>query len=127
MVTRAELLAQLAALPPECEGCGAPLVGDICEYCGRSTAPTTDPDLPDEPPDIRRTNASDDPCPMCQQVHPKDSNTPLTCRCLYCGQIGPVAMSTYDPVLGFGIVCRVCLSGGRPAPQPSEQMPWEAA
>jgi hypothetical protein len=68
----------------------------------------------DEPPDIRKTNASDDICPACQRVHTKDPNVPLECRCLYCGQIGLVAVSTYDSRLGFGIVCQNCCRGAGP-------------
>lgn len=89
----------------------------------------------DEPPDIRKTNASDDPCPNCQQVHPKDASTPITCRCLYCGQIGPIAMPTYDPRLGHGIVCPNCCRGAGPRnfqqleaealSRAPSRMPWE--
>jgi len=78
----------------------------------------------EEPPDIRKTNASDDPCPMCQQVHSTDPNTPITCRCLYCGQIGPIAMSTHDPRLGSGVVCATCC--GRAAPRNFQDLEQEA-
>lgn len=82
--------------------------------------------LLEEPPDIRKTNASDDPCPLCQQVHSKDPYAPITCRCLYCGQIGPVAMSTTDPRLGTGVVCRRCCGIDTLAGAPQSQMPWES-
>jgi len=57
--------------PDKCDGCFAPLSGDVCEYCGREAK--VEPALPDEPHDIRKTNASDDPCPMCQRVHTKNA------------------------------------------------------
>lgn len=136
MVTRAELLKLLASLPSECEGCSAPLAGPVCEYCGR---PAAQPDtvLPDEPPDIRKTNAADDICQACGTVHSKDSRAVPVCRCLYCGQVGPVAMSTTDARLGTGVVCRTCC-GGAPRQSfqqleaealarqtPSGSMPWD--
>jgi hypothetical protein len=134
MVTRKELLALLASFPPECEGCSAPLSSEVCEYCGRANSHYSLVGvsrealaaLPDEPPDIRKTNASDDPCPLCQTVHSKDPYAPLTCRCLYCGQVGPVAMSTTDPRLGTGVVCRRCCGIDALAATPQAQMPWES-
>jgi hypothetical protein len=123
MVTRKELLALLASLPPECEGCSAPITGDVCEYCGRE-ANAAAPALPDEPPDIRKTNASDDPCPMCQRVHTKSAYEPVICRCQKCGNLGVVALSTYDPILGHGIVCRACC--GQATPANVQQMEAEA-
>ena len=126
MVTRAELLKLLASLPPECEGCGAPQDAGVgfCAYCGRYVADATPVVVLDEPLDIRKTNASDDPCPMCQTVHPKDPAAPLICRCLYCGLIAPVAMSTYDPRLGQGVVCHQCCGGA--APRNFQQLEAEA-
>jgi len=134
MVTRAELLAQLAALPPECDGCSAPLSGDTCAYCGREAKPA-ETVLPDEPPDIRKTNAADDPCQMCGLVHSKDAYAPIRCRCLYCGQIDIIAMSTYDPMLGNGVVCAACCRGAAPRnlaqiateaeARKAGAMPWE--
>lgn len=118
MTTRADLLAQLAELRKQID-----------------SLPPEPGELPDEPPDIRKTNASDDPCPLCQQVHSKDPAAPVVCRCLYCGQIGPIAMSTHDPALGQGVVCRRCCSGFAPDYQRAEseasargfasKMPWE--
>jgi hypothetical protein len=135
MVSRKELLALLATLPPECEGCSAPLDGDTCAYCGRESKPA-DPILPNEPPDIRKTNASDDPCQMCGLVHTKDAYTPIKCRCIYCGQIDVVAMSTYDPILGNGVACVTCCRGAAPRnlvqdaaaaeARKAGGMPWES-
>lgn len=122
MVSRKELLALLASLPPECEGCSAPLKADVCEYCGRDTK-TAEP-VPDEPPDIRKTNASDDACQACGMVHEKDPYKPIVCRCQKCGNLGIVALSTYDPVLGHGIVCRACC--GQATPQNMKQLEVEA-
>lgn len=121
MVTRKELLALLASLPPECEGCGCDNPTDPCEYCGRSAS---QPVLPDEPPDIRKTNAADDICQMCGTVHTKDAYEPVICRCQKCGNLGVVALSTFDPVLGYGIVCRTCC--GSAAPQNMAQLEAEA-
>jgi hypothetical protein len=131
MVRRKELLALLATLPPECEGCSAPLSGDVCAYCGRESKPA----IPDEPPDIRKTNAADDPCQACGLVHSKDAYAKPVCRCLYCGQIGEIAMSTYDPMLGQGVVCIGCCRGAAPRnlvqmaaeaeQRKSGGMPWE--
>lgn len=129
-MNRKELLALLASLPPECEGCSAPISGDICAYCGREAGPAP---IPDEPPDIRKTNAADDPCPACGLVHTKDAYEKLRCRCLYCGQIGEVAMSTFDPILGQGIVCVTCCRGAAPRnlvnlaaeAEARKAMPWE--
>jgi hypothetical protein len=131
MVSRKELLAQLAALPPECEGCSAPLDGDICAYCGRESKPA----VPDEPPDIRKTNAADDPCQMCGLVHSKDAYAPVKCRCIYCGQIDVVGMSTFDPVLGQGVACVSCCRSSAPRnlvnlaaeaeARKAGAMPWE--
>lgn len=139
MVDRSALQAQLAALqaqlrelPADCEGCGAPNPTDPCEYCGRALATE-----PDEPPDIRKTNAADDICQMCGTVHTRDAYQPVICRCQKCGNLGIVALSTYDPVLGAGIVCRTCCGQAAPAnlqqmesealarQGPTQKMPWQ--
>lgn len=130
MVNKAEIMAKIAELqaqlmekevPTLCEGCGAHLQGNPkCEYCGRFAEMA----IPDEPPDIRKTNASDDICPMCQTVHTKDAYQPVICRCQKCGNLGVVALSTYDPILGYGVVCRTCC--GQAAPANLQQLEAEA-
>lgn len=90
-------------------------------------------ETPAEPPDIRKTNAGDDPCPMCGTVHTKSAYEPIHCRCIYCNQIGPVAMTTYDPVLGQGVVCSTCWRRGAPPEMAQggggfvggDKLPWE--